>query len=87
MSRIDEIRDRLDYGTNGGSALSGPDCPKLYQDIAFLLAEVRRLEEERDAALRAVADVATRISTGGFVAPWFYDHAAVIEAARKMGDE
>lgn len=56
-------------------------------DLKALLEIVERIEAERDAAYRAIS-LADRSDWSPIVkAIWQRDHSAVIEAARKMGDE
>lgn len=60
MSELDEIRARLEasdeirYAHPDGSPFTHVEMPK--DDIAYLLAEVKRLEGERDEALALHAD-------------------------------
>lgn len=97
-TRVEEIAARLEackgkpnesraYAAFIGG-VDGPSMDGSDGDVAYLLAEVKRLEAERDAALRAVSGLIRWANSdgadGGY--PPVELTPAVIEAARKMGD-
>lgn len=46
MTRVDEIEGRLKAATDDGDALTDANCPRWYQDVAWLIAEVKRLRDD-----------------------------------------